>query len=156
MTPVLLLAVLIGPPPQGATPLKIHLGRDHQSAIIRSELANNHDWFIRRRLPIFERYRVTVDDDANLYPTYQIGDERKRSRFHAGTFAASGSFVLNLAEIGERWIADNRDYFDKSDRIDNDTASRARFAEDRDFQRSIAPPPISDFIPGSVPPPDVP
>lgn len=154
MYAALIFALLVGPVPEplGRVPLRIHLGRDHRSAVIRSELANDHSWFVRRRLAIGESYRLIVDDDENLEPSYQIGDERQRSRFSAGSFAASGSFILNLAEIGERWIADNRDYFDKSDGVNNVSATHIR---EISFQPDAAPPDV-DFVPGPAPPPDVP
>jgi len=102
MTTILILALLSGPQPDaiGRIPLKIHCGRDWRSKIIRSELSRNHPWFAAKRQVIGERYKIMVDDDENLQPSYQIGSG-ERMRFAAGAFAASGSFMLTLSSVVE-------------------------------------------------------
>lgn len=101
MTAFVLLVVLSGPPlPSDSTlQLRLHLGRDFASRVIRSELSRNGPYFLSKRLAIERHYRIVVDDDANLEPTYQIGRGGERLRFRQGTFAASGTFIRHLAHL---------------------------------------------------------
>jgi hypothetical protein len=110
VTAVLLFALLSGPPVihGPSLSLRLHLGTDQHSAIIRSELACDHPWFVRHRLAIQSRYRLTVDDEARLFPTWQIS-AGPRETFRPGSFAASGTFILALKSITDidRWERDS-------------------------------------------------
>ncbi len=107
MSWIIALLLMAGPPqPSGASmPLKIHLGRDHRSAVARSELGNMHEWFWEKRLKIEAGYRLIIDEDSLDCPTYQIGRGDDRHQFPAGAFVASGTFMLTLLSIAmvDQW-----------------------------------------------------
>jgi hypothetical protein len=95
-----ILLLLVGPPIKHNLTIKIHLGIDKQSEIIRSELANSHEWFVEQRIAILTKYNVILLDDEFKEPTWEISSY-KRQRFLTGTFRASGTFILSLRSIIE-------------------------------------------------------
>jgi hypothetical protein len=109
---ILAAALMTGPPqPSGATlKLTIHLGRDRDSRIIRSELSRQEPYFLEKRLRVETSYRLTVDEEANDRPSYQIG-RGDREFFRRGSFRASGCFMAALASIVEcdRYERENDD-----------------------------------------------
>lgn len=104
MTELLLAcAILTGAPPQytGTLQLRIHLGKDRESAIIRSELARQQPYFLAKRLFVEANYRLIVDEDANDRPSYQFGRGGERTFFRPGSFRSSGCFMRALESIAE-------------------------------------------------------
>lgn len=112
MFAALLFAILAGPPVDqpGRIALRLHLGRTQESAVVRSELARDHEWFLTRRLAIEAHYRIVLIED--LYsgrPSYQIGTGDERHEFPAGAFTCSGAFMLTLKSVadGDKWDRQN-------------------------------------------------
>lgn len=96
----ILAALLTGPFPEPNLKLTVHLGRDRNSAVFRSELGRHDAWSIEHRLAIGRTHRLLVDDDEFSRPTYQIGSGQ-RLPFPRGACAASGTAMLTLRSIAE-------------------------------------------------------
>jgi len=102
VTAFVLLAVLTGPPlNQPTLTLRIHCGRDFSSQVIKSELSRLEPYFLEKWQFIESHYRLELDDDANLEPTYSIGRGGSRERFRPGTFRCSGTFIRSLESLCE-------------------------------------------------------
>lgn len=97
----MVLLILVGPPIKHNLTIKLHLGIDKQSKIIRSELENGDPWFLEQRRIIFLKHNVIITDDEFREPTWQISSQQ-RTKFLPGTFRASGTFILSLRSIIEQ------------------------------------------------------
>jgi len=102
---LLLCAILLyGPQPEFNRPaltIVVHLGRDHRSAIVNSELHNPHPFFKSIRAEIEQQYNLSTDDEALDEPTYSIGRGGERLKFRPGSFTSSGTFLLALKSIAD-------------------------------------------------------
>jgi hypothetical protein len=160
MFSILLLAVLTGPLPkaQPTLTLRIHLGNDFASSVIRSELARTHPWFALKRQAIEQNYRLVIDDDEFDGPSYSIGRGAERQVFRPGSFRASGCFMRALESICEvdRYERENADCDYES--VDGRMRySPLRIAEHRSRRPAPWPsqPPkmiSAEFVPADVPP----
>lgn len=136
---LLTAALLVGPLPEPPTlQLRLHLGTDHQSRVIESELRNRDQWFVEHRLNVERHFRIMIDHDARLFPTYQIGYGGDRERFRPGTFIGSGTFLLALESLAEidAW---EREFPESIWRIDEETHEYGAVRDRRTRPESFPP-----------------
>lgn len=109
---LLAIALLAGPPVEsaGRIALRVHVGRSRESAVVRSELSRDQEWFLARRLAISVNYRIELIEDLyDQRPCYQIGKGDERHEFPPGTFTGSGTFLLTLSSVAkiDHWEREN-------------------------------------------------
>lgn len=123
---IVALSVLVGHAPSLPTfALKIHVGRNHESDVVRAELRCQAAWFVSRREMIEGNYRlIVVDDLYSQRPYVEIGRGAVRYELRPGSFCGSGAFMRALESIAEldRW--ERHHYFEHGNEFgDNDDLS---------------------------------
>lgn len=93
--------------------LRIHLGDNRESRIVRAELQREELYFLEKLASVRIYYRIElVESLKRSRPMWQIGKSGELQAFPPGTFNATGTFTRTLVSIAEqdqfeRWEPDN-------------------------------------------------